>query len=285
MHKLGMGTTSLDSAFGPVINPWNARYVAGGSSGGSAVAIAAGLCFATIDTDAVGSGRLPAAICGVTCLKPTFGRMSTTGILAGEKADPAILLLSHPCITARSAADVTLAFRGLTGAAQDAVGARAVQRIGVATNFTGTDSVRAAFAKATGHFAALGLTTAEIDVPFERATFDVSGIERARATINAELFANLDAIALPTLAAPTPEVDEARARGDMAVATDNTFFCNYFGLPAVSIPSGVDRNGLPLALQFVGPQGSDDTVLWLARAYQQAMGWHFSPPEALRSRE
>jgi aspartyl-tRNA(Asn)/glutamyl-tRNA(Gln) amidotransferase subunit A len=112
MHKLGMGTTSLDSHFGPVVNPWNARYEAGGSSGGSAVAVAAGLCFATVDTDAVGSGRLPAAICGVTCHKPTFGLLSPAGILAGEKADPAILLLSHPCVTARSVEDIVLALRG-----------------------------------------------------------------------------------------------------------------------------------------------------------------------------
>jgi aspartyl-tRNA(Asn)/glutamyl-tRNA(Gln) amidotransferase subunit A len=73
MHKLGMGTTSLDSHSGPVVNPWSSSHVAGGSSGGSAVAVSAGLCYATVDTDAIGSGRLPAAVCGVTCHKPTFG--------------------------------------------------------------------------------------------------------------------------------------------------------------------------------------------------------------------
>jgi aspartyl-tRNA(Asn)/glutamyl-tRNA(Gln) amidotransferase subunit A len=88
MHRLGMGTTSLDSHFGPVVNPWNMDRVAGGSSGGSAVAIAAGLCFATIDTDAIGSGRLPAALCGVVCLKPTYGVLDSTGILAGEPVAP-----------------------------------------------------------------------------------------------------------------------------------------------------------------------------------------------------
>jgi Asp-tRNA(Asn)/Glu-tRNA(Gln) amidotransferase A subunit family amidase len=118
MHKLAMGTTSLDSHFGPVINPWSASHVAGGSSGGSAAAAAAGLCFATIDTDAIGSGRLPAAICGVSCHKPTFGLLSTTGILAGEREDPAVLLLSHPCVTARSVEDVALVLGALTGRAE-----------------------------------------------------------------------------------------------------------------------------------------------------------------------
>ena len=69
MHELGMGTTSVQSHFGPVRNPWNEAYVAGGSSGGSAAAVAAGLCFATVDTDAIGSCRLPAAICGVVLRK------------------------------------------------------------------------------------------------------------------------------------------------------------------------------------------------------------------------
>jgi aspartyl-tRNA(Asn)/glutamyl-tRNA(Gln) amidotransferase subunit A len=113
MHKLGMGTTSLDSAFGPVVNPWSAKHVAGGSSGGSAVAVAAGLCYATVDTDAIGSGRIPAAICGVTCHKPTFGLLSPVGILAGEPVEPAIQKLSHPCVTARSTEDVWLAFQAI----------------------------------------------------------------------------------------------------------------------------------------------------------------------------
>jgi aspartyl-tRNA(Asn)/glutamyl-tRNA(Gln) amidotransferase subunit A len=87
MHELGMDTTSLMSCFGLVHNPWDHNYVAGGSSGGSAAAVAAGLCLATVDTDAIGSCRLPASCCGVTGFKPSFGLMSTMGILAGEPVD------------------------------------------------------------------------------------------------------------------------------------------------------------------------------------------------------
>src|SRR6185437_15660747 len=108
MHKLGMGTTSLDSAFGPVVNPWNAHYVAGGSSGGSAAAVAAGLCFATLDTDAIGSCRLPAACCGVVGFKGTYGLISPRGILEGEEADEMILWLSHPAIPTRNVEDTVL---------------------------------------------------------------------------------------------------------------------------------------------------------------------------------
>ena len=65
MHELGMGTTSLVSYYGPVHNPWDSRHIAGGSSGGSAAAVASGMCDATLDTDTIGSCRLPAACCGV----------------------------------------------------------------------------------------------------------------------------------------------------------------------------------------------------------------------------
>lgn len=276
MHTLGMGTTSLESHFGPVVNPWSANHVAGGSSGGSAAAVAAGLCFATVDTDAVGSGRLPAAICGVTCHKPTFGLLSTAGILAGEPADPAILLLSHPCVMARSAEDVALAFEALAGVSR--IDAVSVRRIGVVANFTASDEVKAAFEPLVASVATMGIETLETRAPFEAASFDVSSIERDRAAINASLFDDVDAIMLPTLTAPTPTVAEARARGDLAVSPDNTFFCNYFGLPAISVPGGVDRSGLPFGLQFVGPQGGDSLVLALARAYQRATGWRYQPP-------
>lgn len=73
MHHLGMGTTGLDSYFGPIRNPWNAEYISGGSSAGSAAAVASGMCYATFDTDAIGSCRLPAACCGVAVLKAPTG--------------------------------------------------------------------------------------------------------------------------------------------------------------------------------------------------------------------
>ena len=284
MHELGMGTTSLESHFGPVINPWSAGHVAGGSSGGSAAAVAAGLCFATVDTDAIGSGRLPAATCGVTCHKPTFGLLSVKGILAGEQADPAILLLSHPCVTARSVEDVALVFAALTGAAEgDAVLNRStIRRVGIVTNFAGDDDVKQAFETFAAGLEAIGVDTVRMKAPLDKASFDLRTVERDRAAINAELFVDVDAIVLPTLTAPTPTIDDARVRGTMAVSPDNTFFCNYFGLPAITIPNGVDRSGLPLGAQFVGRAGGDLDLLSIAAAYQDATGWRYVPPEVTR---
>src|SRR5437588_3106070 len=90
MHELAMGTTSVVSWFGPVHNPWNLDFIAGGSSGGSAAAVAAGMCHATLDTDAIGSCRLPAACCGVTRFKGTYRLIDNQGVLAGEPVDAAI---------------------------------------------------------------------------------------------------------------------------------------------------------------------------------------------------
>jgi aspartyl-tRNA(Asn)/glutamyl-tRNA(Gln) amidotransferase subunit A len=81
LHEFAMGTTSEDSAFGPVRHPGDEARVAGGSSGGSAAAVAAGMGFASIGTDTGGSIRMPAAACGVTGLKPAVGEVPMTGVL------------------------------------------------------------------------------------------------------------------------------------------------------------------------------------------------------------
>src|SRR5260370_29370326 len=81
MHRLGMGTTVLDSYFGPVRNPWNAEYIPGGSSSGSAAAVASGMCYATLDTDAIGSWRLPGSCCGVEGFQGTDPLINPKGLL------------------------------------------------------------------------------------------------------------------------------------------------------------------------------------------------------------
>lgn len=79
LHEWAYGITSTNPHFGPVRNPWNAERIPGGSSGGSAAAQAAGLCSFSLGSDTGGSIRIPAALCGVAGLKPTFGRISRRG--------------------------------------------------------------------------------------------------------------------------------------------------------------------------------------------------------------
>jgi aspartyl-tRNA(Asn)/glutamyl-tRNA(Gln) amidotransferase subunit A len=81
LHEFALGGTSAVTYFGPVHNPWNLDHVPGGSSGGSAAAIAADLCIGALGTDTGGSIRIPASHCGIVGLKPTYGRVSTRGVI------------------------------------------------------------------------------------------------------------------------------------------------------------------------------------------------------------
>ena len=80
MHEFAYGITNENVHFGHTRNPWNPEHVSGGSSGGSAVAVATGMCFGSLGTDTGGSIRIPGAFCGIAGLKPTFGRISCYGV-------------------------------------------------------------------------------------------------------------------------------------------------------------------------------------------------------------
>jgi aspartyl-tRNA(Asn)/glutamyl-tRNA(Gln) amidotransferase subunit A len=81
LHEFAYGGSSMISHFGVVHNPWNTAYITGGSSSGSAAAVAAGLCYGAIGTDTAGSIRLPSACCGIVGLKPSYGLVSIRGVI------------------------------------------------------------------------------------------------------------------------------------------------------------------------------------------------------------
>lgn len=109
MDEFAMGSSSETSWYGPVKNPWNPNRVPGGSSGGSAAAVAAGLCAAATGTDTGGSIRQPAALCGITGLKPTYGRVSRFGMIAFASS------LDQGGPMTRNAADAALILQVMAG--------------------------------------------------------------------------------------------------------------------------------------------------------------------------
>lgn len=109
LHEVALGVTSENEHFGPVRNPWNAEHVAGGSSGGSAAAVAAGLCAAAVGTDTRGSIRIPASCCGVTGFKPTYGLLPNEGVV------PLSPSLDHVGPMTHTVADAALLLGAMTG--------------------------------------------------------------------------------------------------------------------------------------------------------------------------
>ncbi len=134
LHEAALGATSDNPWFGRCENPRRAGYTPGGSSGGSAAAVAAGLCSLAVGTDTMGSVRIPAAYCGVAGFKPTRGALSTGGVV------PLCPFLDHVGLLAPSAGEVARAWHGLAGAdpGHTALGFKG-RRIGTLPNLLGVE--------------------------------------------------------------------------------------------------------------------------------------------------
>jgi aspartyl-tRNA(Asn)/glutamyl-tRNA(Gln) amidotransferase subunit A len=163
LHEFAFGTTSEDSAFGPVRNPWDEARSAGGSSGGSAAAVVSGMGLASIGTDTGGSIRIPAAVCGCVGLKPTSGELPCDGII------PLSWTLDHVGPLARSVADARLLFHAMAGTPDPGAlpGGRPPAdglRLGLLRPYfldLLDDGVGAAFERACARLASAGTTVAE----------------------------------------------------------------------------------------------------------------------------
>lgn len=285
MHRLGEGTTGMESYFGPVRNPWNAQFIPGGSSSGSAAAVATGMCYATLDTDAIGSCRLPAACCGVVGFKGTYGLVNPKGILEGEQ-DPGEMIrwFGHPGITTGCVEDTALVLDVLAEKAERVAPgyfaglaeAKKV-RVGVADNLKSDLEVSRAFEKAVEIIGGFDWHMKRIAVPICDPGGDLSNIEADRKSVAGKIFKDVDVLLLPTTTTSAPAVKDVGVN-NLALSPENTVFANYYGLPAISVPCGFDRNGLPLGLQIVGKPWDEATVLSAGHRYETATLWGTKHP-------
>lgn len=337
-HEFALGVTTVNPHFGACRNPWDADRISGGSSGGSAVAVATGMAIAALGTDTGGSIRIPASLCGVVGLKPTYGRVSLKGVfplswnldhvgpLARCVADAAILLQvlagydeDDPHCSHRPVDDYSLHLEDGVGGWRvahasghyfedcdpeilDAVDRTAdvFTRIGAVVEKVDLSLLReAALANglmtqsdaATYHRQRLaehpemfgsdvrrrleaGRDTPTADYVLARET--QSRLQRALTT----LFKDFDIVLLPTTATTAPLIEDDDAVEHARRLTRFTAPFNLTGLPAISIPCGFSRGGLPIGLQLVGAPWGEARLLQAARAYERELNWDSRAPDA-----
>lgn len=301
MHELAYGVTGINHWSGTPLNPRAAGRIPGGSSSGSAAAVAAGLADFALGNDTGGSIRIPAACCGVYGLKPSFARVSRRGALPHHSTldcvgplAPDLALLEramtmidasfHPCAAParvtlgwlESGADPRVEAAARAAMASERVTLRAVALPSFTAAFAAALAVISSETSiAFGHL--LGCQALGTDVR-ERllASREVSraqlaaaeGVRRAFRTEVDEALRQCDALALPTLPVVPPTLQAAAdARTALRLSALVRPF-NLSGHPALSLPARLDD--LPIGLQLVGRTGLDEALCAVARTVSGA---------------
>jgi len=171
LHEFAYGVTSNNPHFGPVRNPWDLDRIPGGSSGGSAAALAAGLCYGSIGTDTGGSIRIPASLCGVVGLKPGLGRVGAEGAI------PLSTTLDFVGPMARTVADVALLFDAIANQEKTRGRPRVPRgqhlRIGIPKHFfldIVSPEIQQAFESSLVTLKKLGAKLKEVSLPYLKET-------------------------------------------------------------------------------------------------------------------
>jgi len=316
LHEFAYGGSSLISHFGPVRNPFNPEFIAGGSSGGSAAAVASGMCYAAIGTDTAGSIREPASICGVVGLKPSCGLVSTRGII------PLSQSLDHAGPITRTVEDAAIVLDAIAENCQNYLqDIKSDIRdfvIGIPRRYFYEDldpEIATAVERAISRLAKHAKSVRVVECPTEQDRivftaesrayhrdkmassanlYDPETLRRLKAGEGVsdseyqnalshlretrqkvgEMFSDVDFLITPTIPVLTPRIadllrDISKLRPTEVVLLHNTRPVNAWGLPAISIPCGVDSQGLPIGLQIIGPPNGERKVLQAAWLYEQ----------------
>ena len=351
LHEFAIGCTGDISYYGPSRNPWALDHITGGSSAGSAAALAANLVPGALGTDTGGSIRCPSAWCGTVGLKPTIGLVSIRGII------PCRASADHCGPMARTVEDVALMLGSMAG--YDPLDIYSVQstpvdyvqqmhqsprsfRLGTPQSYYDhvDPEIDAALKEALKVLSTLsagvtsdaplweglvGDTTGEQEeyhheliqqyginymlpdrTRFERMENPPPGTKFATATESVKAhqqlattrrlidshFKDFDLVVVPTTPMQQGKINDSLAQENRAApptgkvynwfqtggGCTNTRAFDLFGIPAISIPCGFTKSGLPIGMMIAAPHFQEGKVLALAYAYQQATNWHLKRP-------
>lgn len=336
-HEIALGVTGNNPHYGTARNPWDVARIPGGSSSGSAIAVATGMALGALGTDTGGSIRIPASLCGVVGFKPTYGRVSLRGVfplswnldhvgpITKCVKDAALIV---QVISAYDPVDPT-SMKILTGdylghLVDDMEGRRIA--LGVGEYMDSSDpEVLNAVCEAGEVFKRMGCRVHEVDVSWMREAAlanttmtrsDGAAVHRDRLRDHPEMFGedirrrledgakttsteyilarrtqveakkrceqffeSHDLLLTPTTPIPAPHIEGNDAVEEAARLTRFTAPFNLTGLPALSIPCGFTKSGLPIGLQIVSRAWAEAKVLNAGYAYEQATEWHKRVPE------
>ncbi len=364
MDEFAMGSSTEHSAFKNTKNPWNINHVPGGSSGGSAASVAAMMAPIALGSDTGGSIRQPAAFCGVTGLKPTYGRVSRYGLIAFASSLDQIGTLAKDAKGCSALFDVischdrhdSTSIKDGYCTTLDKIDHFRKPIIAIPKQYMGegiSDEMKQAIRSAIDQFKALGCKIIDVSIPsldYALAAYYIlssaeassnlsrfDGIRYGYRTKNAasleelytktrsegfgeevkrrimlgtyalcagyydeyykkalktrslvkkgfdDAFLKADLILSPTTPSAAFKFGEKSDALSMYMADICTVSINIAGLPAISFPGGFNSDNLPLGLQLIGPNDSENMLLQTVHAFQKQTNYHKLIPEGLKN--
>lgn len=329
MHELAYGATGNVSNWGPARNPWDPSKITGGSSSGSAAAVASGVVPLALGTDTGGSVRIPSAACGLVGFKPSFGSISTRGVMPLSWTLDHVGTLAHTVDDAATAA--ALLFQSRSGSQQVlgalksqsvpdtplSIGFAELSSIGLdsevaqATELAMTKVQKAGHAvsrfplhhHSEAHLSWLNIMLPEAssryidsaDCNYEdfsetvRTQLEAGRFVDAMAYLKAQrfrrffcdyfsnLFNQYDIVCLPTLPLCAPDLGQetvtikGKTMATQDAMTAHNLIGNLLGCPAVTIPIGQNKQGLPVGMSMLKPFGQDSALIEAARQIEQVL--------------
>ena len=331
-HEIALGITGNNPHYGTARNPWNTERIPGGSSSGSAIAVATGMALGALGTDTGGSIRIPASLCGIVGFKPTRGRVSTRGVfplswnldhvgpLTKCVKDAAIILQVISAYDAIDPSSIKMLTGDYLGHLVDDMEGRKIA-IGSGEFIEAADpEVLNAVRESAKVFEAMGCKVDKVNVDWMRdaalanktiTQADGAAVHRDRLKEHPEMFGDdirrrledgarttsteyilarrtqaevrkrcelffeaYDLLIVPTtpIAAPTIEGHDAVEQAGRLTRFTAPF--NLTGLPALSLPCGFTKEGLPIGLQIISRAWADAKALNAGYAYEQTTEWH-----------